>query len=150
MKYNVNEKTLAVIPIGAKKSKILERSRHYEIEESSANIIEESCEYFGVSYKSRQKTTMNILDIKYKSPIIIEEYHRIIFFPLSSPTRSNTVWVSYNNIVSYEKSKRRNHTTVRFTNGQKMDLAISYYSFDQQYIRATKLNGILMNRILRK
>lgn len=150
MKYNVNKKTLAVIPIGVKKSQVLEKNKNYEIPESSFNIIEESCEYFGSSYKSRLKSSMETINAKYKSPILIDEFNRIIFFPISSPTRGNTIWISYNNILKYEESKRRNHTLIHFTNGEKLDIAISYYSFNQQYLKATKLNSIVADRILRK
>lgn len=149
MQCRVSQKTLAVIPIGIKKSKIIERNRNYEVMESSLIVIEESCEHYGSSYKSRIRTTINAIGCKYKSPIIIDEYRRIIFFPLTSPTRGNTIWVNYNNIIKYEPSKRRNHTLIRFISGIKLEFNISYYSFNQQYLKSSKLNSA-MDRILRK
>ena len=37
MKYNVNKKTLAVIPIGVKKSQVLEKNKNYELPITSYN-----------------------------------------------------------------------------------------------------------------
>lgn len=150
MRYNVNEKTLAILPIGLKKSKIFEKSRIYELKESSFSIIEGSCEHFGVSYNTRLRNTINTINSKYKNPIIIEDYHRIIFFPISSPTRSNTIWVSFNNIVDYVPSSRKNNTIVKFNNGQKLEIPISFYSFNQQYLKASNLSSKMTDRIFRK
>lgn len=150
MKYNVTDETLAVIPNGKHKSNIIENSTYHESNKTTKKVIEDSCEYFGVSYNSRVEGSEKIINTKYKTPIIIEETNRIIFFPISSPSRSNTVWISFNNIKEYYPRKNRKRTVVVFVNEYKMEIDVSYYSFNQQYLRAAKLNSILSNRILGK
>ena len=121
MEYRVNDKTLAVLPCGDKKSRILENNR-------SSKFI-----------KSR-----------YKTPIIIEETSRLVFFPINSPTKKNALWVSYNNISEYFPCKNQRHTIIKFKNGYKMEVDVSFYSFNQQFLKASRLSAVLNDRILDK
>ena len=150
MRYNINDETLAVIPSGNKKSKILEKNKNYDLDISTFKVIEHSCEYFGVSYNSRLEGSYNFIKTKYKSPIIIEESSRLIFFPISSPKKHNSLWISFNNISEYYPCKNKRHTLIKFKNGYKMEVEVSYYSFNQQYLKAARLSTIITDRILQK
>lgn len=149
MSYKINNKTLAILPSGDCKSKVLEKKKNYEVDTTTFKVIEESCEYFGSSYNSRVKGSFNYIKTKYKSPIIIEEISRIIFFPTSSPTKKNSLWVSYNNIKEYYPVKNNRHTVVKFKNGYRLEIDTSFYSFNQQYLKASRLSAILSERIIK-
>lgn len=149
MDYRINNKTLAIIPSGEHRSKVLEKKKNYEIDTTTFRVIEDSCEYFGQSYASRVKGSFNYIKVKYKSPIIIEEVSRIIFFPISSPKKSNSLWVSYNNIKEYFPVKNKRHTVIKFKNGYKLEIDSSFYSFNQQYLKASRLSAILNERIIK-
>ena len=101
MDYEVNQDTLAIIPAGQSKCKILEKRKSYNLNKNTFKVIEHSCEYFGASYKSRLEGSHRYINTRYKTPIVIEESDRVIFFPISSVTRKNTMWISYNNILEY-------------------------------------------------
>lgn len=107
-------------------------------------IIENSCEYFGSSYLGRHKGTENLTGINYKSPIIIEETKNIIFFPTISPREKDCSWLSLFYIKNYYNIERK--TKVLFDNNENYIFDISYGSFDNQYLRATKLESILRKR----
>lgn len=150
MDYNINSSTLAVVPSGDKKSKILENNNNYDLNISTFKVIEHSCEYFGVSYNSRVEGSYRFIKSKYKTPIIIEESSRIIFFPVSSPTKHNALWLSFNNISEYYPSRNKRNTIIIFKNGFKLEIETSFYSFNQQYLKAARLSTIITDRILEK
>ena len=150
MEYRVNDKTLAVLPKKKKKSRILENNKNYDLNISTHKVIEHSCEYFGVSYNSRVEGSSKFIKSRYKTPIIIEETSRLVFFPINSPTKKNALWVSYNNISEYFPCKNQRHTIIKFKNGYKMEVDVSFYSFNQQFLKASRLSAVLNDRILDK
>ena len=77
----------------------------------------------------------------YKPPIFVEESRKIIFFPTTSPRQISNIWLSLNNLVSYEKLDE-NKTIVYFSNNKKIVLNIPYLSMDNQVLRATRLEAI--------
>lgn len=150
MDYEVNSRTLAVIPTGDSRCKVVEDSRTYNINKTSFKVIEHSCEYFGVSYKSRLEGSQKFIKTKYKIPIVIEETSRLVFIPISATTKGNTLWLSYNNIIDFYPSKiKKKVTVVRFKNGYKMEIPVSFYSFNNQYLKASRLSAVLADRINR-
>ena len=141
--YEINEETLAILPFGNEKSKIIEKDREIIVEQTPIDIINYSCLYFGSSYEGRHSATKYLLGISYKSPIIIEESRSLIFFPTSSPRLGNCNWLSLKNIVDYKKEK--NKSIVYFDNNIKLPVNISYGSLDNQVLRATRLESIIRN-----
>lgn len=151
MNYEINEKTLAIIPSEESKCKAIEFNKSYDLSKSSYRVIEHNCEYFGVSYKSRVESSSKLLKTKYKTPIIIEEISRLVFFPINSPIKNDALWINYNNILDYYSLKtKKKMTIVRFKNGMKMELPVSYYSFNNQFLKASRLNDVLSARLLNK
>lgn len=151
MNYEINNKTLAIVSCDESKCKAIEYNNSYNLSKSSFKVIEHNCEYFGVDYKARINNSNRILKTKYKTPIIIEETSRLVFFPVNSPTNKNALWINYNNILEYYPSKyNKKITRIVFKNGMKMELPVSFYSFNNQYLKATKLNSILTDRLLKK
>ena len=146
MKYKVNIDTLALVPNGHCSSHVIENSNSYVLNKSTFRVIEDSCEYFGVDYKSRVKNSINFINSKYKTPIIVQETNRLIFFPITSPSRGNTTWISFNNIDNYYPCKNKKNTIVLFKNGKEMKIDVSFYSFNQQYLKASKIFTKLVDR----
>lgn len=145
-KYEINEKTVAIIPVDNKSTKVIEEDSSFLVNNSSMKIIEESCEFFGSSFIGRQKGTKSLIGINYKSPIIIEESKNIIYFPTTSPRLKECSWFSLNHIKSYEGKEGK--TLIYFENGEKIVINISYGSFDNQFLRASKLETTLIKRKL--
>ena len=87
MNYEITYDTQAIIPINKTKAKAIENNEEYIIDNNSLEIMEHSCEYFGSSYEGRKEGTKKLLGITHKSPIIVEESRKIIFFPTTSPDK---------------------------------------------------------------
>ncbi len=147
MEYEINKDTLAIIPVDFEKSKILELKHEYLIEERSFRIIEESCKYFGSSYEGRFQGTKKLIGVTHKSPIVIEESSKIIFFPTTSSLRHDCIWISLGNIKNYFPGNNFDTSIVEFNNGEKIELDMSYGSLTNQILRATRLKVVLIDRI---
>jgi competence protein ComK len=140
--YEINTATLAILPLGSDTSVIYEEETEYTISKSPVKIINESCKYYGSSYRGRSEGTKRIVGYNYKAPIIVEESKNLIFFPTSSPRLEKCAWISLNNIKKYEKSE--NSTIIIFNNNKQIRIPISYFVFENQILRSTRLQNMFL------
>lgn len=144
--YEIGSSTLAIIPLDEETSKVYEEEEEYIVKKSSNSIIKDNCEFYGSSYEGRCIGTKCLTGIKTKYPIIIEESRNIIFFPTTSTRTRQSSWIALNKIKSYKKI--RNNSQILFKNSGALDLNISFYSLENQIIRATMLKSKLYERKL--
>ena len=144
--YEISKNTLAVIPIGEKKSKVIEKDNIYIIDESPNRIMDESCRYYGSSIGGRQKGTSNLTGITYKAPIIVQEEGSIIFFPTTSPRLKKCCWISLNNIDSYYYDFEKKTCVILFDNNFKLEFDISYCVLNNQVLKSHRLESIVNKR----
>lgn len=142
--YQINSKTLAIMPINRKQTKIFEDDMILIINKNTRKIIQENCEYFGSSYEGRKKGTMDLLGVTHKAPILIEETNNIIFFPTSSPRLNDCGWISLNNIESSRAYD--DDSIIEFTNSIKLQVNVSNKIIENQVLRATRLESLLKKR----
>ena len=143
--YEINAKTLAIIPINKEMCKIIEEEEEFVVELSQLKIIDNSCKFFGSSYEGRLSGTKAITGISHKAPIIIEESRKIIFFPIKSPRLDTCVWISFNNLDTYYQEKE--NIIIKFFCGKRIELNISYKILDNQVLRSSRIDSILTKRI---
>lgn len=144
--YEINSSTLAIVPIENNISKVYEENEEYIVKKSSNSIIKDNCEFYGSSYEGRCIGTKTLTGIKTKYPIIIEESRNIIFFPTSSTRTKQSTWIALNKVKNYKKKNQ--NSEVLFKNEEKIDLDISFYSLENQIVRATMLKSKLYERKL--
>ncbi len=149
MEYEINYDTQIIMPVGDNSSKIIESDEEYFVKRSVQNIMEHSCEYFGSSFEGRKEGTKKLLGITHKSPIIIEETRKIIFFPTTSPDNWDCIWINLEKIDKYYKIDNKT-SEIMFKNGDKIKLNVSIGSLSNQILRATRLKYILEERIDQK
>ncbi len=142
--YEINSKTLAIMPLGKDKSVVYENHDCYIIEKKVNKIMDSSCQFYGSSYEGRLKGTLSLTGISYKAPIIIAEDKNIIFFPTSSPRLKDCGWISSNNIkkIYYKEDK----CLIEFTNNELLEVESSYNIINNQILRASKLETSLIRR----
>lgn len=149
MNYEITYDTEFIIPINSNQSKVVESDDEYLIDSNALKILEHSCEYFGSSLDGRKEGTKKLLGITHKSPIIVEESRKIIFFPTNSPDRKDCAWINLEKIDKYFKIDKKN-TSVQFKCGKIVNFNVSYGSLTNQILRATRLKYILEERIAKK
>ncbi len=143
--YEINDDTLAIIPVDNKKTKVLEKDYEYVIEQNAYKVMDYSCQYFGSTYEGRKGGSKNILGTGYKVPILIREDNYIIFFPTESPLLDTCMWISLHNIERFERSDN-NTTKIYFKDGKNIIIDVSFRSIENQILRSTRLESVLRNR----
>lgn len=133
-----------IIPINDKKSRIIETNSDYVVDSNAYSIMERSCLYFGSSYEGRLLCSKDILGSIYKAPIVVEESRNIIFFPVKSSIVNENIWVSMNNLVSYNKHEKK--TIITFKKDKQILLDIPYFTIDNQVLRSTLLESVIRRR----
>lgn len=149
MDYEVNYDTQVILPIEGSKSKVIESDNEYVVNQTVQEVLEHSCEYFGSSYEGRKEGTRKMLGITHKSPIIVEESQKMIFFPTTSPERLDCIWVNLEKIEKYYKVDNKKSAII-FKNGDKLEFDVSFGSLSNQILRATRLKFVLDERISKK
>ena len=149
MNYEINYDTQLILPLGEFKSKVIENDDEYIVNSSVQEILEHSCEYFGSSFEGRKDGTRKMLGITHKSPIIVEESRKMIFFPTTSPEREDCIWINLEKIEKYYKVEN-GKSAILFKNGDILEFDLSYGSLSNQILRATRLKFVLDERTSKK
>ncbi len=142
--YEIYEDTYAVLSEHLGKTKIIEKEGEYLIQNDAYNIMDESCKYYGSSYKGRINAAKTILNCSYKLPVLVEESSCLIFFPIKSSLLDDCCWINLNSIKKIEKVN--NKSKIIFVNNKEIVLNISKLSLENQIYRSTMLESIITKR----
>ena len=143
--YEINSKTLAILPFGKHKTIVYEDHDCFILETKTPKIMDNSCRFYGSSMQGRQQGTATLTGLTYKVPIIISEENNIIFFPTSSPRLKDCAWISLNNVNRY--FAKDNQILIEFMNKETLELPISYNILNNQILKASKLESSIRKRI---
>lgn len=147
--YEINPYTMFIKPLvyGSKMySQIFELEDDFASPFKPIDIIKKSCEYFSSSFEGRKDGTKQLIGITHKVPIAIDPTNFIYFFPTTSPSRSECIWVSHEHVYKYRRIDSQ-QTEVTFQNKQSYIFQISHSSFENQLLRTALLRTKLMQRI---
>ena len=143
--YEINEETYAIIAQDLGKTRVIEKDYEYDISKDAYQVMDESCKYYGSSYKGRIEAAKELLNCSYKLPILVEESSVLIFFPIKSSLLEDCCWINLNSISNIEKVDNKSQIT--FKNGKKATFDISRLSLENQIYRSSKLESIIFKRI---
>ncbi|NLC47804.1 MAG: hypothetical protein GX758_00385 [Tenericutes bacterium] len=149
MNYEITYDTQLILPIDKNTSKVIDNGNEYIINSSALSVLEHSCEYFGSSYEGRKEGTKKLLGITHKSPIIVEESRKIIFFPTKSPESDLCIWINLEKIDKYYLVNEKK-SAILFKNGDILEFDISIGSLTNQILRATRLKFVIEERMEKK
>ena len=148
MKYEINDSTLAIVPFDKDSTKIIEKDDEYIVNETPYEVMEHSCKYFGSSLEGRMLGSKDILGSVYKTPVIVEETQKLIFFPTEAIQSESVGWLSYKNIRNVEKYNKK--SKVIFNNGEFIIIDCPYFSIKNQIFRCNMLEAVSNNRKISK
>ena len=146
--YEINDDTYAVISEKFGKTKVIEKNIEYQIEKDAYKVMDDSCKYYGSSYKGRLEASKKILECSYKLPIIVEESSALIFFPIKSSLLDDCCWINLNSIKKVIKMD--NKSKILFKNDKEIIFDISKLSIDNQIYRSSRLESVIIKRISKK
>lgn len=134
--YKINNRTNAIIYDGVGGSIIFEVDNTIYIPNVLPTIIiKRNCINYGCTYEGRLKNTEILTKYKYKAPILVRELGNIIFFPTNSPRLKDCCWINLNNISKYYKYN--NMIRIVFLDNIFIDIDVSFYVINNQFLRAT-------------
>lgn len=142
--YTINKNTLALVPLGKKKTIIYENHDCYVIEQKISKIMDKNCEYNGSSLNGRLKGTYSLTGFNYKAPLIIAEDKNLIFFPTCSPRLKDCAWINVNNINRI--FSRNEKCLIEFFNEECLEFDTSYRIINNQYLKSLSLEKAFKNR----
>ena len=142
--YTINKNTLALVPLGKKKTIIYENHDCYVIEQKISKIMDKNCEYNGSSLNGRLKGTYSLTGFNYKAPLIIAEDKNLIFFPTWSPRLKDCAWINVNNINRI--FSRNEKCLIEFFNEECLEFDTSYRIINNQYLKSLSLEKAFKNR----
>lgn len=137
--YKINEETVALIQnkTGYFNTKIIQGKRDFPSKHTAEKILEYSCDQYGSSYLGRMDYAKSILKNNTKLPIPVFPEKGVFFFPTTSPRNAACVWISYYHIKDYKRNG--SFTRVYFYNGIVKIINVSFYQFDSQMNRMSRV-----------
>lgn len=145
MKNNIlNTDIYAVIPTYTG-TKIVTKNGNIDVNKDSKSFLDESCRYYGSSLHGRIEGAREILGVKYKTPIIVSEFYKIVMFPTEAFKLNSCCWINVDAIYKYYYQKK-NIVRIIFKNGNDIMLNVSFGIIDKQVLRASRLLNILESR----
>lgn len=138
--YLISNKTIAVIK-NKRKTIIINVDKVVVINKSVKNILEYNCNYYGSSFDGRIKCAKDILNIKYKIPIVIDDKNNIVLISLNSPRDSSNVYLVTNKILNYEIIN--NNLRVFCLNNVNFKVKLSKNVFEKLLLNSIKIINTL-------
>jgi competence protein ComK len=146
--YEINPHTMIILPLtyGSKiYSQIWELDDEFVSPFKPLDIMKKSCLFFGSSYEGRKEATKQLIGITHKAPITVDSTNSIYFFPTTSPSSSQCIWISQEHIHLHRRADAQ--TQVIFKNKKSLSIPVSYNSFNNQVLRSALLKTTLSRRI---
>lgn len=147
--YVVNTETMVILnrydEYGNLCSLVVEEEDIYEVNESPLVIIRKSTLFYGSSLDGAITGARASLGNISMPPVIIGGGKRMYWFPSKATGHEDCIWFSADHIKNYETFDDGT-LKVHFHNGYSINIASTYYRFDQKVGRANKLKNIMERR----
>ena len=138
--YLITKDTVAILKKD-KKTIIYDVENYRVINKNIKTVLNLNCNFYGSTLIGRKKSAENILDIKYKVPIVLDETSDITLLQLSSLRKDETILLVLNKIVSYHEVL--NKLVIKCINNQEFEVNISKNCFEKLLLNSFKLNNVL-------
>lgn len=141
MRYAINKNTFVIKTEDKNNTKIIEKGKVLNRKEEPLTIINDSCSYYRHSLSYRLEESKKIFKGNYKSPIVIDDNDKIIFFPIKSITSKINIWISYNNLITFLRKKK--NTILIFNDGSSIIVPTNYTIISSQISKCFILQKML-------
>lgn len=151
--YEMNPLTMAVLSKektnGNYTTVVLEDSNEYTVFQAPTKMIDYACKFYGSSLRGRLDGTKDICNITHKAPIVIEPGSGMYFFPTASPQNRGCSWLAHSYIADINPASEGLKTAIKFTNGKRVIIDVSYGSMKNQLNRTAQFRYKLDERMKR-
>ncbi len=141
--YLITKNTIAVCK-KQRKTIIYDEDEIKYLNASFKKVLEFNCSYYGSSLEGRLESAKNILNIKYRVPIIIDANNNLVFLQLESMRKTECLIINVNKIINYEEVNGKLEITC--PNNYVFYSNLSKKSFEKLILLCLKLNNTLNSR----
>ena len=141
--YIINNATIAILK-QEKRTIIYDVENIRVINKHTRKLLEENCLFYGSSMEGRIKSAKNILNIKYKVPIIISESDNLTLIPVNAMRSKECLFLVASKIIDYKAlDDKEKMLVIRCVNNLEFTVNLSKKSFDKLLLNSIKLNNYL-------
>ncbi len=143
-RYTINRNTMAILPNRdiVYSSIIYESNQMILCETPPFNIINESCIEKGSTFDGRRKAIQHMTKKRGLLPTPIEPAKGMIVIPTKKVNDPYAEWLMYYHIKECRPSKKgKDYSEIIFTNGQKIEVELSYNRMKNQIMLAAFIFG---------
>lgn len=150
--YDIHPGTMALLPYYDSYANLqtiaVEENGHFLVLLPPKKVIDDSCHYYGSSYKGRLEGVKRVMGISKKAPIAVSAELGIFFFPLESPSNVSCVWLSHSHIEGVKDSDNQ-QALILFTNGHTVLVSYPRKQIDTKILRTAQFRHLLLRRTMR-
>lgn len=147
--YVVKQETMLFLPRYNKHGKlttlVMESGMECYVDMSPKDLMDHCLGYYGASLRGATDGAKKILGRIHMCPVRVSEKLELYWFSTKSPKKEDCVWFALHHIRGYE-SVGLKETRVTLSNGAKVTIEMSLYSFKEKIQRAYQLKGELEER----
>lgn len=144
MLYEINGGTLFVKGISKNKCIIKEHSEERkEINGNARKVVDQSCINFGSTLEGRMRAVAALTGYKYKAPVLVSEYQRVIMFPTLSYKDDECAWIALDHVLTMQPTEKG--VAVIFDDETIEEFNVSKYVIINQLAKAKGLYYNLFN-----
>jgi competence protein ComK len=147
--YIIKRETMALLPHDAEDGSlhaiVVEEARMLEVLLSPLKIVQNSCNYFGSTYKGRKKGAA-CLGFRSMPPICICNELGIYFYPLMSESQRGCIWIGHSHVNNWEDGGQKD-VLVHMTHDQSLRLPVPVSVFRNKTMRTTQFRHQIRLRI---
>ena len=126
---------------------VIEKDRKFTVQIDCFKLLKKSCIWHGNSYNIQRQFVIDKFNFSIKTPIVMNGKDILIFFPTTSPSSKECIWVCYNNVDRYVKEK--DYTKIYFKGGKILNISASYSTIDNQITRCIRIEKFIRDKVLR-
>lgn len=128
---------------------VMEKEKKFTVETECFKLLKKSCRWYGNSYNIQRDFIIDKFNYYIKTPIIMSNSDKLIFFPTTAPSSKDCIWVCYNNVDRYVKDEDKNYTKIYFKGGKILNISASYTTIDNQITRCIRIEKFINDKVLR-
>ena len=149
--YIVNEDVLCFTADTGKSNGtlIVEKNKKFNVEMECFKLLKKSCRWYGNSYNIQRDFIIDKFNYYIKTPIVMSNSDKLLFFPTTTPSSKECIWVCYNNVDRYVKTDNKDYTIIYFKGGKVLNIKASYTTMDNQITRCIRIEKYLADRTIK-
>lgn len=120
---------------------VMQNKENRYLKQTPEKILNKICCKYGATIQQRCVFIQNRFHFQQKTPIVIDPYRELLFFPVYGKRCHNRIWIAYNKVI---KIKAQDCNTILYFEGNEcLVLPLYYRGLKKQMNRCKEIINIL-------